>query len=361
MSLQRSLHFTKKITMNLNAKSIIAAAVLLASGNAAIAQDGLNNILRSSTNSKPTFAVFDVRGGATSVDALENAISSAFKKHYDGIKAVQQMAPYPLPVGAPRMTFQQVGSAAGAISVPDCPGASAVISSSDRSMAKYGEVSVLQGCVFAYRDGYRVNVYALFVQKSGGTDTNVLGAMLGRVVTNAMGIGDSGKFIGETIDDIEARLAAIAPQVTLVESQPVRAGKTIGADPAPAQQPAPVSSQGVAAQAMPAELVAVQARIAAMLRPQQPGSSTQSAATPASGDSAAAQALQARKDLSAMGLSYYSQDQFVEAARRGDRLACELFLRAASVKADRPDKAGVTALQAARSADVKGLLLSSGL
>ena len=351
--------------MNLNAKSIIAAAVLLASGNAAIAQDGLNNILRSSTNSKPTFAVFDVRGGATSVDALENAISSAFKKHYDGIKAVQQMAPYPLPVGAPRMTFQQVGSAAGAISVPDCPGASAVISSSDRSMAKYGEVSVLQGCVFAYRDGYRVNVYALFVQKSGGTDTNVLGAMLGRVVTNAMGIGDSGKFIGDTIDDIEARLVAIAPQVTLVESQPVRAGKTIGADPAPAQQPAPAgapaTSQGVAAQAMPAELVAVQARIAAMLRPQQPGSSTQSAAAPASGDSAAAQALQARKDLSAMGLSYFSQDQFVEAARRGDKLACELFLRAASVKADRPDKAGVTALQAARSADVKGLLLSSGL
>jgi hypothetical protein len=372
ISLQRSLHLTKKITMNLNAKSIVAVAVLLASGNAAMAQDGLNNILRSSTNSKPTFAVFDVRGGASSVDALENAISSAFKKHYDGIKAVQQMAPYPLPVGAPRMTFQQVGSAAGPISVPDCPGASAVITSSDRSMAKYGEVSVLQGCVFAYRDGYRVNVYALFVQKSGGTDTNVLGAMLGRVVTNAMGIGDSGKFIGETIDDIEARLVAIAPQVTLVESQPVRAGKAIGADPAPAQQTAPAgapaTSQGVAAQAIPAELVAVQARIAAMLKQQQqqqpqqqPAGATQSAAPPASGDSAAAQALQARKDLSAMGLSYFSQEQFVEAARRGDKLACELFLRAASVKADRPDKAGVTPLQAAKSADVKGLLLSSGL
>ncbi|MDB5962744.1 MAG: hypothetical protein JWP59_4038 [Massilia sp.] len=350
--------------MNLNAKSILVAAVLLASGRAALAQDGLNNILRASTNSKPTFAVFDVRGGTTSVDALEVAVSSAFKKHYDGIKAVQQMAPYPLPVGAPRMTFQQVGSAVGPISVPDCPGASAVITSSDRTMAKYGEVSVLQGCVFAYRDGYRVNVYALFVQKSGGTDTNVLGAMLGRVVTNAIGIGDSGKFIGETIDDIEARLVAIAPQVTLVELQPMRNGKSIAADPAPAAQPGalgvPATSSGVAAQAMPAELVGVQARIAAMLRQQQPATGAQPAAPLATGGSAAGQALQARKDLSAMGLSYYSQEQFVEAARRGDKLACELFVRAASVKADKPDKTGVTPLQAAKSADLKGFLLSSG-
>ena len=343
--------------MNKQATAIFAAAVLLASAGAARAQDGLNNILRASTNSKPTFAVFDVRPGTTGVDAIADAVSNAFKKHYDGIKATQQMAPYPLPAGAPRMSFHQSGSAMGTISVPDCPGASAVITSSDRTMAKYGEISILQGCVFPYRDGYRVNVYALFVQKSGGADVNVLGAMLGRVVTNAIGIGDSSKFIGETIDDIETRLRAITPQVALVELQPARTDKALAADPAPAaaQVAAVAADMPPAAMGMPPELAAVQARIATMFRQPQ----GQVAAQPAVQDGDANAALQARKDLSAMGLSYFSQEQFVDAARRGDRLACELFLRAASVKANMPDKAGVTALQVAKSAEVKSLLLAS--
>jgi len=327
--------------------SLIAAAILITSGTAAQAQDALDNVVRASTNSKPTFAVFDVRPAGASLDAIQDAVSNAFKKHYDGIKAIQQMAPYPLPAGAPRMSFHQAGSAVGTISVPDCPGASAVITSSDHSLAKYGEISVLQGCVFPYRDGYRVNVYALFVQKSGGADINVLGAMLGRVVTNAIGIGDSSKFIGETIDDIEARLKAVTPQVALVEMQPARADKTVAQDPAPAAQPGELAASvpADAAPGVPPELAAARARIAAVLRQQQAGS-----ANPA---------LQARKDLSAMGLSYYSQEQFVEAVRRGDKMACELFLSAGSVKANMPDKNGVTPLQVAQSAELKNLLRSS--
>jgi hypothetical protein len=340
--------------MKLKVKSIFVAAVLFASGCGAQAQDGLNNILRTSTNARPTFAVFDVRPAAASVDALEDAVSGAFKKHYDGIKAMRHMAPYPLPVGAPRMSFHQSGSAVGTISVPDCAGASAVITSSDHTMQKYGETSVLQGCIFPYRDGYRVNVYALFVQKSGGADVNVLGAMLGRVVTKAIGLGDSGKFINETIDDIEGRLKAIAPQVALVELQPSRADKAIAADPAPTAQPVPLAAADAASsasmQGMPPELAAVQARLATAFRQQQ---------VTAAGDGDARLALQARKDLSAMGLSYYSQEQFVEAARRGDQMACELFVRAASVKANAPDKAGVTPLQAAKSAELKSFLLAS--
>lgn len=36
--------------------------------------------------------------------------------------------------------------------------------------------------------------------------------------------------------------------------------------------------------------------------------------------------LQARKDLNAMGLRYYDEQQFLDAARRGDKLAVELFI-----------------------------------
>ena len=40
------------------------------------------------------------------------------------------------------------------------------------------------------------------------------------------------------------------------------------------------------------------------------------------------QALQARKELHAMGLRYWDEQQFLEAARRGDRIAVDLFLAA---------------------------------
>jgi len=39
-------------------------------------------------------------------------------------------------------------------------------------------------------------------------------------------------------------------------------------------------------------------------------------------------ALQARKELHAMGLRYWDEQQFLEAVRRGDRLAVDLFLAA---------------------------------
>jgi len=37
-------------------------------------------------------------------------------------------------------------------------------------------------------------------------------------------------------------------------------------------------------------------------------------------------ALQARKDLTAMGLRYYDEDQFRAAVKRGDKLAVDLFI-----------------------------------
>jgi hypothetical protein len=54
-----------------------------------------------------------------------------------------------------------------------------------------------------------------------------------------------------------------------------------------------------------------------------PGAQPQAVAAPARDD-----ALQARKDLHAMGLRYWDEQQFLEAVRRGDRLAIDLFLSA---------------------------------
>jgi hypothetical protein len=49
--------------------------------------------------------------------------------------------------------------------------------------------------------------------------------------------------------------------------------------------------------------------------------------------------VQARKDLQAMGLKYWDEQQFLEAARRGDRIAVELFLAAKGLEARNPPPA----------------------
>jgi len=58
--------------------------------------------------------------------------------------------------------------------------------------------------------------------------------------------------------------------------------------------------------------------------------------------------LQARKDLTAMGLKYYDQDQFYDAAKRGDLLATELFIAAQGVDLKARAWSGRSALDMAR-------------
>lgn len=63
---------------------------------------------------------------------------------------------------------------------------------------------------------------------------------------------------------------------------------------------------------------------------------------------AADRSLQARKDLTAMGLKYYDQDQFFDAAKRGDLLATELFIAAQGVDLNGRAWSGRSALDMAR-------------
>lgn len=61
-----------------------------------------------------------------------------------------------------------------------------------------------------------------------------------------------------------------------------------------------------------------------------------------------AAALQARKDLAAMGLAYHDPRQYLDAVRRGDVLAVRLFLTGRGVPANASDAAGSSALDLAR-------------
>lgn len=327
----------------------------------AVAQDSVMQFLRGTTTTQPYFAAFDVRPANTSPQLLESAVADAFRVHFNDISVRQHMPAYPLPNGAPRMSFRRENSPIGTVDVPSCEGAVSVIVSLDKSMVKYGEYSIPQACVFGYRHGYRVNVYALFGQQSGAVSVGALSGTLGRMFTKSVGLGDSSKFIVEAIDDIEKRLAAITPQTARVEQYPLQADKAVAADPAgtpSAQETGALQRQPGGARAngampsMPAD-VAAQLRAATAMLPQRRGD-----LAPASGQQQGrtdAQ-VQARKDLSAMGLSYFSQEQFVEAVKRDDKVACELFLTGGAVSATRKGRDGLTPAQLAKDPELAELL-----
>jgi len=75
-----------------------------------------------------------------------------------------------------------------------------------------------------------------------------------------------------------------------------------------------------------------------------------------------ASAMQARKDLTAIGLSYHDPDQFLDAVKRRDAIAVRLFLIGRGVDPNAKDAWGNSALELARrggDAEIIGLLTAA--
>lgn len=60
------------------------------------------------------------------------------------------------------------------------------------------------------------------------------------------------------------------------------------------------------------------------------------AQAPATAEGSKETAMQARRELHAMGLRYWDEQQYAEAVKRGDRIAVELFLAARGLEARSP-------------------------
>jgi len=89
-------------------------------------------------------------------------------------------------------------------------------------------------------------------------------------------------------------------------------------------------------------------RIAAMGREMATLALKQQAAAPATASISADRTLQARKDLTAMGLHYYDHGEFMDAVKRNDELAAELFIAGKGVNLTERAWSGRTALDIAR-------------
>jgi hypothetical protein len=67
-------------------------------------------------------------------------------------------------------------------------------------------------------------------------------------------------------------------------------------------------------------------------------------------------ALRARRDLTSIGLRYYDEAGFLDAVRRNDTLAVELYIDARGVNLDARDSAGRGAIDIARAAGNESLV-----
>ncbi|MEX8192982.1 hypothetical protein [Comamonas guangdongensis] len=73
------------------------------------------------------------------------------------------------------------------------------------------------------------------------------------------------------------------------------------------------------------------------------------AASPAAAGTPLQAKVEARKNLTAMGMTYHSQPQFIEAIRRKDDVAVQLFIDGGGINLDAVDGSGKTALQIAQA------------
>ena len=163
-------------------------------------------------------------------------------------------------------------------------------------------------------------------------------ALLGAPVAHASDDADEWKLIG-------GMLALVQQVVHLAANSP---------DPAAAQKSVDVILSGQNAEAnriasgvldevlqdVPAEqrgaFVAIGRDLLTLARREQARAAAQ---PPAAVEPSKEGALQARKELHAMGLRYWDEQQFLEAVRRGDRIAVDLFVAARGLEARNPPPA----------------------
>ena len=180
-----------------------------------------------------------------------------------------------------------------------------------------------QACVYPFQKG--VKVYLIFTNVK---KTEALTSGLFNGITKAIRGGDddyANKQLSENIAAIKKNLPTLLIEKIEIPGQPLQepdkaAVALLIPEKAAAQ---PVAAQPPAAAAMPAV-----ASVAAA-----PAGSLQNK-------------IEARKNLTAMGLTYHAQEQFVAAIRRKDEVAVQLFLEAGGIDLNAKEK-GRTPLEIA--------------
>ena len=356
---------------------LLAVLTIAVAGFPVQAQNILTELSGSTYREKTVYAVYDVPGKDLKVDAIETAVLDAIHLYARDAQVRQGIPPSVFPDYPAQMTL---GRRLSGGPKPNCAGELFSIEGIDSSMAKYGEKTYHRVCLFPYAAGYRINYVAIYGQQSGAgnSNPNVLAAMLGRAMGSAVGLGDSSGAINKLLGRLEGNLQGAGMAFKLVQLHPKDlAGRVVVEDdlPRPATQavvvaqapaalatvqPAPaVPGQQIDPRALPPELAQLRTALMQQREARQQLVAQQAAAS-ATGKKLTA--ADARKELTAMGLQYFNQEQFVAAIRRGDALAVDLFITGAGVDLN-SGSPGSTPLVIAESSgrqDIVALLKNNG-
>lgn len=254
--------------------------------------------------------------------------------------------PSPLPARPGSPVEQQVVIQGSPATDYSCTGAYAEITKTPPPVqnAFYFNREALRACLYAFQGGVKVEMIFHVMRK---TDSLTGGLFNG--ITKAIRGSDGERIasqLKENIDEIRKKLPTTlvaridAPGLPVEEPDKDAVAKWIP----------PLTDAELAAQAPQTA-----APIAAVPQPQ----AQHPAAQPQLDGGVDLSVLGARKELAAMGLKFYDQDQFVDAARRNDFLTVRLFLAAASIHPGAPDSKGDTALSFAKDNSEMKFFLTS--
>lgn len=355
---------------------LFAALAMTACALPSYSQNIITELGGSTYREKTVFAVYDLASKDYNVEAIETASLDAIRLYARDAQVRQGITPSPFPDYPSQMTL---GRRLNGGPKPDCSGELLSIEGIDSSMAKYGENTYHRICLFPYAGGYRINYFAIYGQQSGAgnTNPNVLAGMFGRVMSNAVGFGDGSSIINKLLAKLESNLQGAGLGFKLVQLHPKDLGGRLAVEDSLAKQAATMSQSAAA----PAAIRAVPSQPVTMMGGQQidPRSLppelraaliqqrearqallAQQAAPSSAGKKLTA--ADARKELTAMGLQYFSQEQFIAAIRRGDSLAVELFITGMGIdlNAGAPGSTPLSIAESGGRQEIASLLKSNG-
>lgn len=331
-ALNRSTRYRRATCLNLlDFTALMKKNILLLLGSAALLSQAQAKDIRDELNIQTGKAVL-VISDVTPQQAAEQ-VKDAISQFAIPTNLNYHPIPSPLPVrpGAPveKQVFIQ-GAPATDFS---CEGSYAEITKTPPPVqnAFYFNREALRSCLYAFQGGVKVEMIFHVIRK-----TESLTGGLFNGITKAIRGSDGERIanqLKENIEEIKKKLPTTlvarieAPGLPVDEPDKEAVAKLIP----------PPSEAELAAQAQ-------QRATPATAAPQ-----PQAAATQRPLDGGVDLSLPgARKELASMGLKFYDQDQFVDAARRNDFLTVRLFLAAGAIHPNAPDSKGDTALSFAK-------------
>lgn len=293
----------------------LSILALLTVSQAANAQ--LLDLLKGRNELKSQLYVYDVRGKIEAA-AMKEIVFNALTEQSASAMVKDNLVTGEAPKYPGRISFKEMSFMAVVVQIPKCEGASFTVSSSDNSMASWGDSAQYMACGFRYGGGWRVNLY-LSTQSSGGGVAGILsGKTFGKVIAGAIGLSaDPEKFIESSVDKLEQQLKDQNIQYALVEAAPGNAKRIVAEDPL------------------------LKGKVAAEQRAADRG-----------------KRMAARTDLQKLGIDASDRSRFIRAIQSGDEDVVTLFIEAAAVDLTQSDSTGRKPIDYATKPAIKDLLQS---